>query len=469
MLPEDQEKLLNDIHSRVIKYLSDIDIKPNKTEKEIRSEIDLSIGKSSDLNQIKVFFDKYLEYSTKTNSPKFFNQLFSGFSTTGYIGEILSTITNNSMYTYEMSPVATLIEIELLNKMSGLIGYENGGGTFVPGGSSGNFLAMLAARHYRMPAVMNSGLFGVSPMTIFVSKDCHYSMIKSANQLGIGTDNIIKVDVDKAGKMVPDALDRAIQFSLNIGSTPFFVGATAGTTVRGCFDPIQEIAQICKKYNVWFHIDASWGGSVLLSKKHRNLMKGCYQSDSVTWCTHKAMAQPLMCTAILFKNPSILESLNDVAGTEYLFHNKDTKEPDLGKQSLQCGRRVDVLKLWLTWKYYGDSEYGKKIDHLFSMAKYAESIITKSKILNLISDVNYLNICFQIKPGGMNINQVGIFTVAVRDELFKNGDAMVNYAEIDGRICMRLVTVNFDLNTKHIDQLFSDIESNAYKLLTNYI
>ena len=101
------------------------------------------------------------------------------------------------MYTYEMSPVATLIEIELLNKMSGLIGYENGGGTFVPGGSSGNFLAMLAARHYRMPAVMNSGLFGVSPMTIFVSKDCHYSMIKSANQLGIGTDNIIKVDVDK--------------------------------------------------------------------------------------------------------------------------------------------------------------------------------------------------------------------------------------------------------------------------------
>jgi hypothetical protein len=69
----------------------------------------------------------------------------------------------------------------------------------------------------------------------------------------------------------------------------------------------------------------------------------------------------------------------------------------------------------------------------------------------------------------MNINQVGIFTVAVRDELFKNGDAMVNYAEIDGRICMRLVTVNFDLNTKHIDQLFSDIESNAYKLLTNYI
>ena len=76
------------------------------------------------------------------------------------------------------------------------------------------------------------------------------------------------------------------------------------------------------KYNIWFHIDASWGGSVLLSKKHRDLMKGCDQSNSVTWCTHKAMAQPLMCTATLFKDPSILASLNNVEGTEYLFHNK---------------------------------------------------------------------------------------------------------------------------------------------------
>jgi glutamate/tyrosine decarboxylase-like PLP-dependent enzyme len=468
MLPKNQEKLLNDIHSRVIEYLNDINIKPNKTEKEIRSNIDLSIGTSSDLNQIKTLFDKYLEHSTKTNSPQFYNQLFSGFSTTGYIGELLSTITNNSMYTYEMSPVATLIEVELLNKMSSLIGYKNGGGTFVPGGSNGNFLAMLAARHYRMPTVMNSGLFGVSPMTVFVSRDCHYSMTKSANQLGIGTDNIIKVDVDKGGKMIPDALDQAIQLSLNLGSIPFFVAATAGTTVRGCFDPTQEIAQICKKYNLWFHIDASWGGSVLLSKKHKHLMNGCDQSDSVTWCTHKAMAQPLMCTAILFKDPSILESLNDVAGTEYLFHNKDSKEPDLGKQSLQCGRRVDVLKLWFTWKYYGDSEYGKKIDHLFNMAKYAELAVIKSKMLNLVSDVNYLNICFQIQPDGINTSQVGHFTIAVRNELFKNADAMVNYAEIDGKTCMRLVTVNYDLNTKHIDQLFSDIESNANKLLTNY-
>jgi glutamate/tyrosine decarboxylase-like PLP-dependent enzyme len=102
------------------------------------------------------------------------------------------------------------------------------------------------------------------------------------------------------------------------------------------------------------------------------------------------------------------------------------------------------------------------------MAKYAELAVIKSKMLNLVSDVNYLNICFQIQPDGINTSQVGHFTIAVRNELFKNADAMVNYAEIDGKTCMRLVTANYDLNTKHIDQLFSDIESNANKLLTNY-
>ena len=469
MLSKNQENLLNDIHSKVIEYLNDIKIKPKKSGNEIKSDLDISIGDGTDFKQIKILVDNYLDYAVKTNSPQFYNQLFSGFSVTGYIGELLSTITNNSMYTFEMSPVATLMEIELLKKMSGLIGYKNGGGTFVPGGSSGNFLAMLAARHYHMPGIMDSGLFGVNPMTVFVSQECHYSMIKSANQLGIGINNIIKVDIDKNGRMIPDALEKAIQVSLDNQSIPFFVGATGGTTVRGCFDPIQKIAQICKKYNVWFHIDASWGGAALLSSKHRKLLNGCDQSDSFTWCPHKAMAQPLMCTVALFKNPTILININDVDGTGYLFHDKNNKGSDLGKQSLQCGRRVDALKLWLTWKYYGDSGYEKNINHLFNMAKYSEQKVQKSKILKQVSDVDYLNICFQIQPDGINIRQAGKFTIAVRDELFKNGDAMVNYAEIDGNTCMRLVTANYDLNTEHIDQLFLDIESTADRLVSDFI
>ena len=468
MITGEQKKLLNDIHSKIMEYLDNHKIKPTNTIEEIKSDMDISIGNSSDFGQIRNLVDQYLDHSVKTNSTQFYNQLFSGFSVTGYIGELISTITNNSMYTYEMSPVATLLEMELIAKMSALVGYEKGGGTFVPGGSSGNFLAMLAARQHSAPEIMRSGMFGDSSMTAFVSRDCHYSMVKSANQLGIGTNNIIKVDVDSSGRMIPAALDQAIQISMHNGSKPFFVGATAGTTVRGCFDPIEEISIVCKKYNIWLHVDASWGGAALLSSQHKDLLSGSKYSDSFTWCAHKAMAQPLMCTVTLFNNPNILFEINDVEGTEYLFHDGDTKEPDLGKQSLQCGRRVDALKLWLTWKYFGDAGYEKKIDHLFEMAKYAEQKVKKSKILKHLSDVFYLNICFQIQPDGIGHSQAGRFTVAVRDELFKNAHAMVNYAAVEGRECMRLITANYELKKEHIDQLFLDIESTADKLLPDF-
>ena len=468
MITGDQKKLLSDIHMKIIQYLDIHKIKQPISMEEIRSGMDISIGNSSDFDQIRTLVDQYLEHAVKTNSTQFYNQLFSGFSVTGYIGELISTITNNSMYTYEMSPVATLLEMELVAKMCDLVGYEKGGGTFVPGGSSGNFLAMLAARQHSAPETMRSGLFGDNSMTAFVSKDCHYSMVKSANQLGIGTNNIIKVDVDSSGRMIPEALDQAIQISMHNGSKPFFVGATAGTTVRGCFDPIEEISIVCKKYNIWLHVDASWGGAALLSRQHKELLSGSQYSDSFTWCAHKAMAQSLMCTVTLFNNPKILFEINDVEGTEYLFHDGDTKEPDLGKQSLQCGRRVDALKLWLTWKYYGDIGYEKKIDHLFEMAKYAEQKVKKSKILKQVSEVSYLNICFQIQPGSIGHSQASRFTVAVRNELFKNAHAMVNYADVQGRKCMRLITANYELKKEHLDQLFSDIESTAEKLLPDF-
>ena len=176
----------------------------------------------------------------------------------------------------------------------------------------------------------------------------------------------------------------SIKSSIKNGERPFFIGATAGTTVRGVFDPIEEIALICKQYNLWFHIDGSWGGSALLSEKHRSLIKGSECSDSFTWCAHKMMGIPLMCTSIVLKDRTLLKQINSVPGTDYLFHGDDD-ELDLGLYSLQCGRRVDSLKLWLAWKYIGDEGYENRIDHLFSLAKLTNHCCCAPKAANMYS------------------------------------------------------------------------------------
>ena len=461
---KEEEILLEDVHAKILSYLDNPQIKPIETVENIKKDFNIKLGSSSDFNHIRTSVDKYLQYSTKTSSSNFFNQLYGGFSITGHIGEMLSSITNNSMYTYEMSPVSTLMEIELVKKMSSLVGYENGGGIFVPGGSNGNLLAMLAARQKKVPETMKKGLFKSPELTLFVSKDSHYSMVKSAIQLGIGMDNVVKVDTDSEGKMLVSDLERLIKKSIGKKQKPFFVGATSGSTVRGSFDSLKDISKICEKYNLWLHVDGSWGGSALLSKTHRNLLEGAEKSDSLSWCAHKAMAQPLICTVALFKSPLILKEPNSIEGTNYLFHDK-SDEINIGEYSLQCGRRVDSLKLWLTWKYLGDIGFEKHIDHLFDMAKYAEEKIKSSENLVLISPVSYLNLCFQVKPKGLPDEKVDEFTIAIRHKLLENGKAMVNYAKIKNKNCIRLVTVNPDLTTEHLDTFFRNVEETSILLL----
>ena len=432
----EQTQLINDIHDRIVQYLKDQDkniglTKPKIAPENLYKEFDISLDESTNFDGIKEIIEKYLTLAVKTGSTNFYNQLFSGFSATGYLGEVLTALTNSSMYTFEMSPVATLMEKELIKRMSSLIGYENGFGTFVTGGSNGNLLGMLAAIYRLDPSLKEEGIFGSKVLTGFVSEESHYSFLKAAQLLGIGTKQIIKVPCDEYGHMNPPALEKCIQDSINSGKQPFFVGGTAGTTVRGTFDPFNKLADICEKYNLWFHIDASWGGSVIISSKHNHLMNGSERSDSITWCAHKMMGMPLMCTAALFKDPSILKRINTVDGTDYLFHDDPDNIINLGEHSLQCGRRTDALKLWLSWKYLGNSGFEKNINHIFEMAQYAKEKIETSSLLHLITPIESLNVCFQIQPDSLPKSDWNTFNVNVRDKILSDGKLMVNYANVN--------------------------------------
>ena len=466
----EQTQLIKDIHDRIVQYLKDQDkniglTKPKISPEHLYKEFDISLDESTNFDGIKEIIEKYLTLAVKTGSTNFYNQLFSGFSATGYLGEVITALTNSSMATFEMSPVATLIEKELIKRMSSLIGYENGFGTFVTGGSNGNLLGMLAAIYRFDPSLKEEGIFGSKVLTGFVSEESHYSFIKTAHLLGIGSKQIIKVPCDEYGHMNPTSLEKSIQDSINSGNQPFFVGGTAGTTVRGTFDPFNKLADICEKYNLWLHIDASWGGSVIISSKHNHLMNGSERSDSITWCAHKMMGMPLMCTAALFKDSSILKKINTVDGTDYLFHDDANNIINLGKHSLQCGRRTDALKLWLSWKYLGNSGFEKNINHIFEMAQYANEKIAASSFLHLITPIESLNVCFQIQPDSLPKSEWNTFNINVRDKMLSDGKLMVNYANINSITCIRLVISNFKLKKKDLDFFFYEIEKTTSVLL----
>ena len=162
------------------------------------------------------------------------------------------------------------------------------------------------------------------------------------------------------------------------------------------------------------------------------------------------------------KEKIILKDINEVPSTDYLFHGE---EMDLGLYSLQCGRRADSIKLWLTWKYFGDIGYQERIDRLFDLAKYAETKVNKSRLYKMISPVESLNVCFQLQPEELNESEWNAFTVKVRNKLADEGNIMVNYATINDISFIRLIIVNFNLQKHHLDTFFEDLETICNKTI----
>lgn len=461
--------ILASVSEKIKDYIFSDNINPVVKYNEpigLRKEIDFKI-KEKGVSEIEFLelIDKYLDYSVKTGNKQFLNQLYAGLNFPAFIGEVITALTNTSMYTYEVAPVATIIEKEMIQLMNQYTGFLNGDGIFLTGGSNANFVAMFSARNQIVPSIRFDGYDSNLRLVAFVNEQAHYSFETAANILGIGSKSIIKVRSDENGSMIPIELEKAIVESLKNGATPFFVGATCGTTLLGAYDPLQEIAQICKQYNLWLHVDGSFGGSLIISKKYNGIMKGLSEADSFAWNPHKLMNIPLVCSALLVKKKGTLQyNITDI-NTDYIFHDIDNIE-DLGKKSIQCGRRVDAVKLWFAWKYFGIEGYEKRIDNLLEMAKYAESIVKSTSQLQLLSERQSFSVCFRYVPNyEINLNE---FNLQLRESLRKSGKSIVNFGYIGKELAIRLVTANGELENSDVDIFFKNLLFEADKLLVNY-
>lgn len=301
----------------------------------------------ADWPEIFRWIETYLDYSARTNHPGFVNRMWAGANLPSLIGEMVAAASNTSSCTFESAPVATVMESYMINEMLELVGFQHGEGQMTTGSSNANMLAMMSARNEMLPDVKANGLFGAADIYAFVSADAHYSMEKAANILGLGTNRLIKIPVTSTGEMDIGILAARLQETVASGGQPFFVGATAGTTVRGAYDPLKELLALRLKYPFWLHVDGAWGGAVVVSEtlKERYLA-GLQDVDSFTWDFHKMLGTALMCNVFLINNRThTLGKVCSAGDSSYIFHGENNNAVvDPGAVSLQCGRRVDSLK-----------------------------------------------------------------------------------------------------------------------------
>ncbi|KAL3087962.1 hypothetical protein niasHT_022036 [Heterodera trifolii] len=343
-----------------------------------------------------------LRYGVRTGHPRFFNQISCGLDIVAMAGEWLTATCNTNMFTYEIAPVFSLMEKEVTKRMVELIGWQGGGDAiFSPGGAIANMYAMNAARHFHFPRAKPLGMTaGLPTLCCFTSEDSHYSIKSAAAVLGIGADNCFNIPVDSQAKMNPEALEECIIKCKDEGLHPFFVCATEGTTVYGAWDPIPQISDICTRHKLWLHVDAAWGGGLLLSPEHRHKLAGIEKADSVTWNPHKLMGAPLQCSACFVRREGLLFQTNQMSA-DYLFQQDKPYDVsyDTGDKAMQCGRHNDIFKLWLMWRSKGMEGYRRQINQLMDLAKYFTDKIKRTEGFEMVLDEpEFLNICFWYIP-----------------------------------------------------------------------
>lgn len=409
-------------------------------------EVDLSL-QSDGISEaeLEVALQDLVLKTPRTATDGFFNQLFGGRNPHAVLGDLIAVMLNNSMYTYKAAGPQVGVEKVILQNLNEMLGWEHGGGTFGPGGSMTNFMALLMARDAKDEQIPHAGIS--KKYTVYTSTESHYSIPKNAAFAGIGRDQVRYIAVDEQGRMLPEQLQEQIEADQQSGCIPILINATAGTTVLGAFDPIEPLTAIAKRYQAWLHVDGAYCGAVLLSKTYRHLIKGIEQVDSFSVNAHKMLGTPLSCSILLVQDQQCLyHSFSNDAS--YLYQT-DHDEFNLGKTSLQCGRRNDALKLWTLWKFVGTRGLESMVDRQFELADVARDYIRSNPDYQLYSYNDSISVCFNYK---------GIPARELCTALYEDSQLLVGYGSFGQQAFVRLVTINSQNDPDVILQFFQTLE-----------
>ncbi|WP_407320691.1 pyridoxal-dependent decarboxylase [Isoptericola halotolerans] len=386
--------------------------------------------------------------------------------------EAMLAAINTSVDTYDQSTVATLMERRLVEWTNARIGFGGGDGVFTSGGTQSNLHALLAARERALAAPDGSRLHGVARhglqdrLRILTTGSSHFSVAKSAMILGLSDDAVVTVGTDDDGRMDPGALAAALATTERAGDVVMAVVATAGTTDRGLVDPLGAIADLADATGAWLHVDAAYGGGLLLSRTRRHLLDGIERARSVTVDFHKTFFQPVSASAVLVREPA------DLARTAwYADYLNPASEADGAEEinqvdrSLQTTRRFDALKLWATLRAVGADGIGEMVDAVCDLAAAVHRDLAGDPELHVVSPTDLSTVLFRYQPDGVTAARSDALVARVRRVLFDSGRASVARTVVDGRPCLKLTLLNPTVTLADVRRVLGLVRDAAHGIL----
>jgi aromatic-L-amino-acid/L-tryptophan decarboxylase len=368
----------------------------------------------------------------------------------GFLGEALVAGLNPQLATLARSQLASKIEVETLRWIGERVGWPGDfNGTFTSGGNEANFSGLAMALAWKFPTSIDDGVasIGARPL-VYASAESHHSLDKSAGLLGIGRKALRRIAVNERLQLDPRSLNQAIESDQASGHKPFCVVATAGTTSSGIIDDLSAIAEICRYHQLWLHVDGAYGGSLIFSNKHRHLIVGIEQADSITIDPHKWLAVPFAAGVILTSHPEILERAFAVYAP-YMPKAAGAVLPDNSKISTQWTRRMNALKLWLTLKVHGRKAYEEHIDRQMILARGFADWVRTSKHFELSAPMIVPILNLRVK-GLADPKQRAVLHTAIVDDVTRDGQRWISETIVNGESVIRVMVVSYLTEERHL-------------------
>jgi glutamate/tyrosine decarboxylase-like PLP-dependent enzyme len=383
----------------------------------------------------------------------------------GVMAEALVAALNPQLATVKRSQLASRIEHETIRWIGERVGWPGQfNGTFTTGGNEANFSGLALALAAKFPDAIEEGVasIGARPV-LYASDEAHHSIDKSAGLLGLGRKALRRIAVNKNVQLDPQILERTIEADLASGNKPFCVVATTGTTNSGAVDDIAAIAKICRRYDLWLHVDGAYGGSAIFSDQHRDLLRGIEQADSIAIDPHKWLAMPLAAGVVLTCHPEMLERAFAVAAP-YMPKAAEAKGIDNSRISTQWTRRMNSLKLWLTLRVHGRKAYEEHIDCQLKLARGFASWIKTSEHFELAAPQILPIVAFRFKAPSLSVQQLEEAHNSIVDEVTRDGRRWISETRVNGHSVLRMMVISYLTEEGHIRELSDALTKSATSL-----
>src|SRR5215208_286256 len=342
------------------------------------------------------------EQSLHMGHPGFFAYICGAGTVPGAATELLAAGLNPCLGGYRLGPGANEIELHLTRWLAARFGLPEGaGGMIMTGGAMANFVGLKCARDQRLGVeVRDTGVSAAGPVALYASTEAHVVIRRAADMLGLGAGAVRAVPIDADQRMDPDALEAAVRRDLDAGVRPLAVCATAGTTTTGSIDPLPAIAGVAEEHGLWLHVDAAYGGAVVLSDELRGLLDGVDRADSIAIDPHKWLYTSQSAGCVLLRDFGALpRSFHSDAS--YIWLDEALRHGvDFAMHGPQFSRGFAALKVWVSLLAHGRAAYGRRIAHDAALARYLGELVEEHPEFDLMCEPRLSICCFRYRPAG---------------------------------------------------------------------